>query len=161
MYCSTVPETLPNKSRDVVVGELGRDRGREVRAGLRLRGEERVVVDRLAVGEAVEEEEEGVERQGAAVERDKLWGIVVDDDGSEIQIHPKLTCLSQIREPLETMNTSTNHVPKRDSAAYCGDRVVSELRRGRPRATDERYREQEQRQPGAHQEACGGDVIRI
>ena len=43
-------------------------------------------MDGLAVGEAVEEEEEGVERHGAAVERDELWGIVIDDDGSAMKM---------------------------------------------------------------------------
>ena len=43
-------------------------------------------MDGLAVGEAVEEQKDGVQRHGAAVERDELWGIVVDDDGSAMKM---------------------------------------------------------------------------
>ena len=61
----------------------GEDRGREVGTGLALLLDARVVVDGLGVREAVEEEEERAEAEGAAVERREARVAVVDHDGSE------------------------------------------------------------------------------
>ena len=68
----------------------GEDRGREVGTGLGLLLDARVVVDGLGVREAVEEEEERAEAEGAAVERRQLRGAVVHHDGSEIEVDPEV-----------------------------------------------------------------------
>ena len=52
-------------------------------------------------------------------------------------------------------------IPECDAAAERGREVVGELRRRRPRAAEERHREQQQGQPGARQEARRRHVVGI